>query len=222
MKLFIPELGTPLVLTSPWTVTIYPEIRNKSFYKFLNKHYEGYYGKGAVRFTHTIPKDSKLTVERIYIRAGAKDFSSVTFRYTPVKGKASIRFWANLDEVNNIEYKVSTEVKPLKYPNGKFSIECRGHYGYKGHEWVCIRPWFGLFFTDVEAERPMFGVNNASEKGDKALTTTNSYYGASLSNHYKTRKTFEDACKKKGVPESLINYFLTEYENRISVSESKN
>ena len=69
----------------------------------------------------TIPKGTLLQVDRIYIRKGASDYSSITFfaknigeviipasrwsRSTkPVKKKA-LRFWAKLSDCNNIEFK---------------------------------------------------------------------------------------------------------------------
>lgn len=64
----------------------------------------------------TLPKGITLTVDRIYIRNGAKDFSSISFRLnidpkkplkfvgTDIVIPKGIRFWAKLDECNNIEF----------------------------------------------------------------------------------------------------------------------
>jgi len=41
-----------------------------------------------------------LEVDRIYIRKGAEDFSSVTFK---IRGNKVLRFWAKLQDVNNIQ-----------------------------------------------------------------------------------------------------------------------
>lgn len=62
----------------------------------------------------TLPADTHLIVDRIYIRKGSEDFDSVTF-VIPKADKAfgqiridkkntSVRFWAKLDDVNNIEF----------------------------------------------------------------------------------------------------------------------
>jgi len=46
-----------------------------------------------------------LTVDRIYVRKGASDFSSITFNYIGApKGSGRVRFWAKLADVNTIEF----------------------------------------------------------------------------------------------------------------------
>lgn len=51
----------------------------------------------------TLKAGQVLSVDRVYIRRGAKDYSSVTFNYIGApKGSGRIRFWAKLDDVNNI------------------------------------------------------------------------------------------------------------------------
>lgn len=67
---------------------------NKSYYK--NK-YSLIEKLGP--FNLKVNKGDVLIVDRIYIRKGAKDFSSVTFR---IKGKTHSRFWIPLNEVNLI------------------------------------------------------------------------------------------------------------------------
>lgn len=65
----------------------------------------------------TLPKDTILNVDRIYIRKGASDFSSISFfiescpdltlnPLTNSKGvkKGKKRFWAKLEDVNCIEF----------------------------------------------------------------------------------------------------------------------
>lgn len=73
---------------------------------------------GAVKTNEleiTLEKGAVLTVDRIYIRKGAKDFSSISFwlkydsitipsRYTRKETKRGIRFWAKLNDCNNIEF----------------------------------------------------------------------------------------------------------------------
>lgn len=48
----------------------------------------------------TLPKGTKLKVDRVYIRKNAKDFSSLTF-FASIGGK-KIRFWASLEDCNKI------------------------------------------------------------------------------------------------------------------------
>lgn len=54
----------------------------------------------------TLPKETELIVDRIYIRKNADKFDSVTFR---IKNCSEIkynkqRFWVKLDQANEIEY----------------------------------------------------------------------------------------------------------------------
>lgn len=52
----------------------------------------------------TIPKDAVLKVDRIYIRKGKGDYSSITF-YTQFPGeKKKVRFWAKLEDCNKIKF----------------------------------------------------------------------------------------------------------------------
>ena len=57
--------------------------------------------------TVTIPKESVLAVDRIYIRKGMDEWSSLTFylKYHPNKQfKKKPRFWAKLSDCNHIEF----------------------------------------------------------------------------------------------------------------------
>ena len=89
--------------------------------KILKKYYEKYFKliydnqlrktvpAQGVYFCYklTIPKGSILIIDRIYIRKGCEGYSSVTFRTKklPFKNmKRKPRFWAKLQDVNNIVY----------------------------------------------------------------------------------------------------------------------
>jgi len=50
----------------------------------------------------TLPAGTELIVDRIYIRKGKSDYSSITFRAKI--GEKSQRFWAKLDDCNRIEF----------------------------------------------------------------------------------------------------------------------
>ena len=55
----------------------------------------------------TIPKESVLAIDRIFIRKGMDDWSSLTFflKHHPDKEfKKKPRFWAKLHDCNNIEF----------------------------------------------------------------------------------------------------------------------
>lgn len=103
----------------PWDLP-YPEDAIES--KIWNKAYDEWALK-ASKIEHksellvTIPANTILSIDRIYIRKGAKDYSSITFyaknlgkietmsRWTGKKlNKKALRFWAKLSDCNNIEF----------------------------------------------------------------------------------------------------------------------
>lgn len=74
--------------------------------------------------TITLKKGTVLEVDRIYIRAGNEDYSSITFI---IRDKGVSRFWLPLDDVNKLE--VDKTGKYVKYPNGIFSLcDDKGEY----------------------------------------------------------------------------------------------
>ena len=113
MKLFIPKLGTKIVLIKPWTFTLIGETRNKSLWGlFVGTKIPprpwgvpfNQYFKPTTQVT--LDKDTVLKFDRIYIRKGAEYHNSITFkaevRHLGVLHK--VRFWVPLDDANNIEY----------------------------------------------------------------------------------------------------------------------
>jgi hypothetical protein len=130
-KLNIPEIGDVLELTSKWEFTLHLERRNlefgrkyhgvtKSEIEAYNKWRDWYwYGwdyntKTYIRTERlpkpdpkpvTLPKGTLLKVDRIYIRRGNAEFSSVTFR---IPNLPKSRFWAKLSDVNNIKFRFKT------------------------------------------------------------------------------------------------------------------
>ena len=112
-KLYIPPLGTVLTLAEPWTFVVYNEYRNTALMHAAGLercHLNGvnpYLVKDAG--IHTFPAGTQLTVDRIYIKQGASNFNSVTFRTRdvtspPRKGRKEpvVRFWAKLRDVNEM------------------------------------------------------------------------------------------------------------------------
>lgn len=69
-------------------------------------------------FQMTIKSGEILEVDRIYIRKGAEDFSSITFKW--IVDKKTLRFWAKLEDVNNLY--VEKEGKLDRWPEGKLSL----------------------------------------------------------------------------------------------------
>jgi len=145
VKLFIPTIGTRLVLAKPWTFHLHDEYRNEKFYKAVHgeiqrtnhrwvnldgdsspietpRHWHKTHDKPAPIET-TLPKGAVIEVDRLYLRKGAGDFDSVTFRLISGLEKIKGRFWAKLDEVNTIE--VDETRKEIRWPNGKFVVSIR-------------------------------------------------------------------------------------------------
>lgn len=146
MKLYVPAVGDKITLSEAWKFTLYHESRNSSllkFYveneneinreKFLDKNH-----KYLVKYDATIPAGTELTIDRVYVRNKAStptghddDYDSLTFtcnlvdpKGSPEKigkfGKSSNRrrFWAKLNDVNNIVYSSVTpasQQKPKKF-----------------------------------------------------------------------------------------------------------
>jgi hypothetical protein len=124
MKFYIPELGDQIKLLEDWTFDLYLERRNQTLLKKLGwmpaHRYDAYidpisgkeidpWARDPVthdrlnvnpKTTHILPEGTILKIDRIYIRAGQEDFSSITFRIPLQK----IRFWAKLKDVNQIKY----------------------------------------------------------------------------------------------------------------------
>jgi hypothetical protein len=140
LKLHIPEIGDRFTLTKDWTFTVYMESRNDKLTQRLKcyKHMRdsrGYwkdpdeaaqffdvepgrrflsvYSGHALKEKFTIVAGTEIKIDRIYIRKGAKNYSSVTVYATlpPVKpaprGRVAkpekVRFWVKLADFNQIE-----------------------------------------------------------------------------------------------------------------------
>jgi hypothetical protein len=141
MKLNIPEIGTKIKLKEDWKFNLFSEDRNEALVLAatlgVDERDQLQRGKTLTPFLIsrgwqdakptdywrsffkevTLPKGSILTVDRIYIRKGAANYSSVSFHLNRKSvvvsneftkkiagGKGSCRFWAKLECVNKIIY----------------------------------------------------------------------------------------------------------------------
>lgn len=120
MKLYIPTNGERLRLTADWTFTLYSENygnRNKTLFERLQvekirrpDQWRGDILRYPVSQEVTLPTETVLQVDRIYIRKGAEEYDSITFYilkhpvWSDPKRKTLARFWAKLPEVNTIEF----------------------------------------------------------------------------------------------------------------------
>ena len=89
----------------------------KKYFEDLEIHRQEAAKIGKPSIQVTLPKGTELIVDRIYIRKGASDYSSITFRtnslgsfdvpnssYRKTKTKKSLRFWVKLQECNTIVF----------------------------------------------------------------------------------------------------------------------
>lgn len=107
MKIYIPEIGDQIVLTKDWTFDLYYEYRNKSLLEKIDVNFEWRplisEPKPEQKYSITIPKKTILRIDRIYVRKGASNYSSLSFIIDSGEWK-KCRFWAKLFDVNNIEF----------------------------------------------------------------------------------------------------------------------
>lgn len=127
MNLFIPDIGTLLKLEQDWTFTLYAESRNESIMMIFMKENvpmntqlnwnlqsmrQNLYKNQVIE----LPKGLVIKVDRIYIRKGLSQYSSITFTVPKPKTKkdkeemphnvrfASCKFWVKLHECNGIQF----------------------------------------------------------------------------------------------------------------------
>lgn len=110
MKLYIPALGDRIKLTADWTFLLFPEYRNEALYSYLGIEYPNTPGAKPVQVT--LQAGTELSINRIHIRHGNREFDSITFSVIgapPQKRQSNVnltrvRFWAKLADVNTIEF----------------------------------------------------------------------------------------------------------------------
>lgn len=110
MKMFIPTVGTTFRLTDPWYFSLFHEYRNEKMLEYLKipVDYNYRYGEKAISPV-ILSINSILKVDRIYIRKGNSAYDSLSFTLWDTSGKKPktvARFWAKLDDVNNIEFEL--------------------------------------------------------------------------------------------------------------------
>jgi hypothetical protein len=127
MRLFIPDIGTKLVLLSSWTAGIQHEARNLKLLLTMKENggddielkfwgsSQTYLTTTKTKFPMTFPAGTELTVDRVYIRKGSSEFSSVSFYVEdcPIRAFTSKkkggtytgkpRFFASLADVNSMD-----------------------------------------------------------------------------------------------------------------------
>lgn len=113
-QLLIPDIGTVLQLTEDWTFRLYRERRNNALIKACGKGEAGWGDTATLSHEVTIKAGSELAVDRVYIRQGAGEYSSLSFHlhkggvleYAGKTIKAKGRFWAKLSDVNQMKVRI--------------------------------------------------------------------------------------------------------------------
>ncbi len=117
-QMYIPEIGNVIKLEKDWKFTLYCEYRNEKLFEAISKEKYNYRADGQ-DIEVTLPKGATLTIDRIYIRQGLSNYSSLSFYLDcPAISSKRLRFWAKLVDVNNIVFSIESKEEPLK-------LECR-------------------------------------------------------------------------------------------------
>ena len=156
MKLFIPTVGTKVILSEPFTFILRDDRKNETFWTALHgkpvrqEYFYGYDPSSkkitspvkttdcpyraeypAKSIATILPKDTTLIIEKISIRKGFRGDDHLVFRI-PAKRTSSVpmgKFWVSLNEIND---KLDAEFETIdKYANGKFIIQIVEGIEYK-------------------------------------------------------------------------------------------
>jgi hypothetical protein len=134
MYLQIPDIGDKLVLSESWDFHLYYEYRNESLLEAILGKKVNVWVRKTKMIDCSLPKGTVLVVDRVYIRKGLKDFSSLSFRIdsclcSSVEKK---RFWAKLSEVNMMQVE-NVKVKKFVPSLDFFWLERKNDY-YSDHD----------------------------------------------------------------------------------------
>lgn len=131
MQLWIPTIGDAILLESEWKFSLWDEHRNHDMSEALGRKFAyrpSWHPDSQAMFEATLPSETELVVDRIYIRQGASDFDSVTFvvKACPKTKLVGERFWAKLDDVNRIQCRHTTRDNPIgHFAKAKYRAELK-------------------------------------------------------------------------------------------------
>ena len=183
MKLHVPDIGESLTLSKDWSFSLMGEYRNLGFLEEVDqlkaslptdtRRYRSLVHDTPIPVT--LPKGASLTVDRIYIRKGAAEFSSLTFllpvtpqikkHFDYTGTKKSFRFWVKLTDANNIEFSMSA-VRPPEIRN---RYRCAVVF-HDNPAWTALNPHrVRNGFSDRQHERWYDTETTSPEKAKKSL-----------------------------------------------------
>jgi hypothetical protein len=192
MKMYVPEISDQIILSQDWTFDLYHEWRNKSLFDKMKVNFmNGGYAQNMEKYAATIPKGTGLKIDRIYIRKGNSEYSSLTFYIGsgPWKG---CRFWAKLKDVNKIEF---DEV--LTTPNVKVSFSSSLTHSYIGNIYSPdeYKNWLRYKASIVDAKvngKKLVSVNVKWEKENLTDEQVKIINAAGKKNYWYAKRTIND------------------------------
>lgn len=118
MKVWIPRCGDAVSLLQPWTLWLHYEHRNVGVYDMVEPRPgagDRFYRRDVKPVSWTVPAGTELVFDRVYIRQNNDEFASVTFivKEHPDDSFVGERFWAKLDDVNNLDVLLMSSDNPV-------------------------------------------------------------------------------------------------------------
>lgn len=208
MLAFIPEIGTEVENREDWTFELYQEYRNSDIYLADGKKEGSHFDLES--YTRTLPAGSRFAVDRIYVRKGAKEFSSVTLRILDttdavlVKAKGNRksfgRFWVKLADFNNANFSVVVDTsisadasEDHNEPATLAMIKRRNGHGQK--YWVKFEHEDPELSFEGEVNvykfKPVFSSNSCHNPGFPHTVSSRPGYGGSRNYTYAPKYFFE-------------------------------
>lgn len=102
-KVFIPQVGDKIEISNNWNCKIYNESRNSTVFEALGIDVST---KNNSNIDITFPKGTVFKITRLYVRAPASSFDSITLSIvsSPIKKLAKTKFWVKIMDANNMEF----------------------------------------------------------------------------------------------------------------------
>jgi hypothetical protein len=164
-------------------------------------------------FTVKILAGTILEVDRIYVRKGQDDYSSVTF---VIRDKRVHRFWVNLDQVNTLDVEILG--KHEKWPDGVFRLRKRKSEYSRVDDESFSRPLKVCLYTQYALQHlsPNRGKTNISVFNNHEGKLFHKYYNSSSWNEYDTLGKLLAAARRAECPENLIQNFIDNYNKHLN------